>query len=142
MKLDTHVRNCESRHIQAQLGAYFRSRPFINGRSDINQYELALKMGISLSVSNYFIRALNCKGFVEPEDFQSSKSIFKDANFLISGGIAEKMSIADRFLQLKLREYETLQAETKGLNNNYPSKFKITLLNKVTPIFAPIFPNL
>lgn len=82
---------------------------------DLTQRELADALGVSLGGLNYCLRALIEKGFVKVGNFSRSKNKFGYVYLLTPDGAIEKSSLAKRFLQRKLREYEEIKAEIDAL---------------------------
>ena len=82
---------------------------------DLNQRELAEKLGISVGGLNYCLKALMEKGMVKMKNFANSKNKFGYVYVLTPSGMAEKAAITQRFLQRKMDEYEALKAEIEAL---------------------------
>lgn len=72
---------------------------------------------MSLGKANYCIRALIDKGFVKAENYRSSDNKLGYLYLLTPSGIAAKGELTRRFLALKMREYEALQAEIETLKS-------------------------
>jgi EPS-associated MarR family transcriptional regulator len=82
---------------------------------DLTQRELAEKMCISVGGLNYCLNALIDKGLVKMQNFSQSKNKFGYVYLLTPKGIAEKVSMTRKFLELKQAEYEALKAEIESL---------------------------
>ncbi len=82
---------------------------------DLTQRELANKLGISLGGLNYCLKALIEKGSVKMKNFATSKNKFGYVYVLTATGLADKAAITNRFLQRKMGEYESLNAEIEAL---------------------------
>lgn len=81
----------------------------------LSQRELAESLGVSVGKTNYCVRALVDKGLVKVENFRRSGNKLAYAYQLTPRGIADKARVTRRFLQIKLKEYETLQSEIEEL---------------------------
>ena len=83
----------------------------------MTQREIAQLLGVSTSGLNYCLHALINKGWVKIHNFSESKNKFGYVYLLTPSGIAEKASLAGRFFQRKLLEYEVLRAEIESLGS-------------------------
>lgn len=81
----------------------------------LTQRELAAELGVSLGKVNYCVQALLAKGFIKLQNFRGSRNKLAYAYLLTPAGIAAKSSLALNFLQIKMAEYERLQAEIEQL---------------------------
>jgi EPS-associated MarR family transcriptional regulator len=81
----------------------------------VTQRELAAELGISLGKVNYCVQALLAKGFIKLQNFRGSRNKLAYAYLLTPAGIAAKSNLALSFLQIKMAEYERLQAEIEQL---------------------------
>jgi len=107
-----------SRQAQIQEDTYFRVMRILQENPDLTQRELAEKLGVSVGGLNYCLNALMDKGWVKMQNFQNSKNKFKYVYLLTPKGIAEKAVLTSRFLERKMREYETLKAEIESLHQD------------------------
>lgn len=82
---------------------------------DLSQRELAKRLDISLGKANFCLKALIEKGLVKAENFKNSTNKVGYLYLLTPKGIEEKVSLTQRFLQRKLKEYETLEKEIELL---------------------------
>lgn len=104
-----------SRQSKLQEDTYFRVMRILQENPDLNQRELAEKLGISVGGLNYCLKALMEKGLVKMKNFAKSKNKFGYVYVLTPSGVAEKAAITHRFLQRKIDEYEALKAEIEVL---------------------------
>jgi len=81
----------------------------------INQRALAKELGVSLGKANYCLRALMEKGLVKANNFKSNQNKKAYMYLLTRKGVTEKTRATARFLERKIKEYESLQAEIKQL---------------------------
>ena len=88
---------------------------------DLNQREMAEKLGISLGGLNYCLKALIKSGLVKMRNFAKSKNKFGYVYVLTPTGVSEKTAITRRFLQHKLEEYQLLQYEIELLQADLQS---------------------
>ena len=66
--------------------------------------------------TNYFLRALRDKGLVKRGKFSQNADKLQHTLLLIPKGIAQKLSLATRFLQRKEREFKELRYEIARLH--------------------------
>ena len=109
-----------SRQAQIQEDTYFRVMRILQENPDLTQRELAEKLGISVGGLNYCLKALMEKGLVKMKNFANSKNKFGYVYVLTPIGMAEKSTIAHRFLQRKMGEYEALKAEIEMVKREIP----------------------
>lgn len=81
----------------------------------LTQRELAAELGVSLGKANFCVQALLAKGFIKLQNFRGSRNKLAYAYLLTPAGITAKSSLALNFLQIKMAEYERLQAEIEQL---------------------------
>ena len=81
----------------------------------LSQRELAGVLGVSVGKTNYCVRALVDKGLVKVGNFRRSGNKLAYAYTLTPRGISDKARMTRRFLQIKLKEYESLQTEIDAL---------------------------
>ena len=104
-----------SRQARLQEDTYFRVLKILGDNPQINQRELSKQLGLSLGGINYCLRALIEKGYIKVQNFNASHRKLGSAYLLTPKGVGEKTTLAYRFLQRKMREYEDLRAEIEGL---------------------------
>lgn len=81
----------------------------------MSQRDAARALGISLGRLNYCVQALIRKGWVKATRFKNSRNKAAYMYLLTPRGIEEKASLTLEFLQIKMREYETLRAEIEQI---------------------------
>lgn len=89
----------------------------IESDTQLSQREIAKKMGVSLGKTNYCLKALLDKGYIKVRNFYNNKSKNAYIYFLTPKGIEEKAKVTYRFLQRKVKEYETIKVEIENLKN-------------------------
>ncbi len=89
----------------------------IKDEPHLNQREMAQKMGVSLGKTNYCLKALIDKGFIKARNFYNNKKKSAYIYFLTPQGIEEKAQVTYRFLQRKIKEYESIKVEIESLKN-------------------------
>ena len=94
----------------------YRVLKFLENNPEINQRELAEHLGVSLGKTNYVLGALIDRGLVKAENFRRSNNKRGYAYVLTPKGIRQKLVITKRFLQLKMKEYESLKVEIESLS--------------------------
>ncbi len=82
---------------------------------EMNQREIAEKLGVSTICPNYCFHALIDKGWVKVQNFNKSKNNFGYIYLLTPESIAEKALFASHFLKRKMTDYEQFQAEIEAL---------------------------
>ena len=87
----------------------------IEANPKISQRDVACQFGISLGKVNYCLSALVHKGWVKASRFKNSRNKVAYRYLLTPRGIEHKAVLTGRFLQIKMREYETLRAEIEQL---------------------------
>ncbi len=81
----------------------------------ISQRELAKRLDVSLGKANYCLRALIDRGWVKLKNFRNNDNKKAYFYFLTPGGVEKKAELTARFLQYKMREYDTLREEITKL---------------------------
>lgn len=87
----------------------------IEANPKVSQRDVACEFGISLGKVNYCLRALVHKGWIKASRFKSSRNKVAYRYLLTARGIEQKALLTGRFLQIKMREYETLRGEIEQL---------------------------
>ena len=87
----------------------------IEAEPHLSQREIAQKMGVSLGKTNYCLKALLDKGFIKIRNFYNNKQKSAYIYFLTPQGIEEKAEVTYRFLQRKLKEYDSIKKEIESL---------------------------
>jgi EPS-associated MarR family transcriptional regulator len=98
----------------------------------MNQRDLAAALGVSLGKTNFCLKALLDKGLLKVHNFQSCKRKLAYAYLLTPAGMAEKTSLAGRFLKRKREEYELLKAEIELLQR------EVSETGSQTPLFRAL----
>ena len=87
-----------------------------------SQRDVAREFGISLGKVNYCLQALVHKGWIKVSRFKNSRNKAAYRYLLTPRGIEEKAALTLRFLQIKMREYQTLRAEIEQLRREAQSR--------------------
>lgn len=84
-------------------------------KPDVTQRELAQRIDLSLSRTNYVLRALVRRGLVKVENFRQSpsKSVYWYA--LTPDGVVEKARLTKQFLIRKYAEYDAIKEQIATL---------------------------
>ena len=90
----------------------------ISKEPNVNQRDLAKKLGLSLGKINYCIRALKKKGLIKINNFKKNKKKFNYLYILTPKGVSEKTRITINFMKQKMKEYDELQSELKENKND------------------------
>lgn len=83
----------------------------LDARPRTGQRELAASLGVSLGKANYVLRALIGKGFIKAENYRNSTNKLAYLYILTPAGLVAKADLTRRFLDRKIREYESLRLE-------------------------------
>lgn len=78
---------------------------------EISQRDLARELGVSLGRVNYCLKALINVGLLKVTNFRNSQNKLAYMYLLTPNGVKEKTKITERFLKMKLQEFEALEAE-------------------------------
>ena len=87
----------------------------LEANPEMSQRDVARELGISLGKTNYCLQALNQRGLIKAANFKNSQNRTAYMYLLTPRGIEEKAKLTLRFLQIKMREYETLRVEIKQM---------------------------
>ncbi len=90
---------------------------FLGADPYMNQRDLAIALGVSLGKTNYCIKALLNKGLIEMQSFSKSQTKLAYVCLLTPAGIAEKGSLAVRFLECRITRSESRPQEIEGLKS-------------------------
>ena len=83
---------------------------------NITQRSLSSRLGISLGKTNYLLKELIKKGFVEAKLFSCSNERIKKVKYILTKkGIEEKIKLVHLFLERKKKEYEAFKKESENL---------------------------
>jgi EPS-associated MarR family transcriptional regulator len=94
---------------------HYKLLRFFETHPGMSQREAARELGISLGKLNYCVQALVCKGWVKAAHFKNNRNKKAYMYLLTPRGIEEKSRLTVRFLQIKMREYETLRLEIEQM---------------------------
>ena len=95
--------------------AHYRVLRLIEEQPEISQRELSRALGVSLGKTHYLLKALLDKGLVKANNFRRSDNKLAYAYLLTPSGIAAKLDLTRRFLQLKEVEYQAAREEIERL---------------------------
>ena len=80
-----------------------------------SQKSLASKLGLSVGKINYVLKALSEKGFLKVENFFANKDKNQYKYLLTQKGIQEKISLTEKFIEIKKIEYDELIDELEKM---------------------------
>ena len=109
-----------------QEDTHFRVLRVLQDNPQITQRELALRLGVSLGVTNFVLRALLDKGAIKVRNFRGSTQKASYAYVLTPRGLAEKAALTARFLMRKREEYEALKAEIEAVSQEFDQAVQTT----------------
>jgi EPS-associated MarR family transcriptional regulator len=95
----------------------YRLLKLLEPNPQLSQREVARALGISVGKVNYCLKALIDKGWIKAINFRNSNNKTAYMYLLTRRGFREKTHVTARFLQSKVREYETLKAEIEELRS-------------------------
>lgn len=84
-------------------------------KTDINQRDLAKRLGVSVGKINYCMRAVIDRGWVKVNNFRRADNKLAYVYLLTPIGVHAKMRLARRFLAVKEAKFGQLQDEIKSL---------------------------
>ena len=102
-----------------QEDARFRLLRALHNNPHITQRELAAKLGVSLGVTNFILRALLEKGVIKTRNFRGNNNKLSYIYFVTPQGLREKAALTARFLERKQKEYVALSAELEAVRNEF-----------------------
>ena len=84
----------------------------IKEKPESSQRMLAEELGFSLGKLNYCLKALKDKGLIKIRNFTKNPKKINYVYILTAEGISKKTSLAIRFMEKKMKEYDELKKET------------------------------
>ena len=93
----------------------YRLLKILSEEPQINQRDLAARLGVSVGKANYCLTALVEKGLVKIGNFRKAQNKLAYAYLLTPSGIEEKARVTVNFLHRKMREYTELETEIEQL---------------------------
>ena len=87
----------------------------IGSNPNLTQRYLSEKYGISLGKTNFLLQAFLERGFIKVNRFKNSKNKAGYAYLLTPEGVKARLDLIQRFLAIKLREYEALKKEIDAI---------------------------
>src|SRR3954447_23477120 len=94
---------------------HYKLMRLLQANRQLSQRDAARELGVSLGKVNYCLRALMSRGWVKAANFKNSRNKAAYMYLLTPRGLEQKASLAMRFLNIKLREYEALRAEIEQM---------------------------
>lgn len=113
--MDTHSNHYSGESLSRQESLDFELLALLEREPQLNQREMAGRLGISLGRTNYCLRALVDKGAIKLGNFRASRTKLSYAYRLTPTGISRRVSLTRRFLERKLAEYDRLEAQIAEL---------------------------
>lgn len=89
----------------------------IEQNNQLSQRQLAEEMGVSLGKINYCLKAIVEKGWVKASNFKNSEHKSAYLYLLTPKGAEEKATIAKRFLERKIQEYEDIKLQIEEIKS-------------------------
>lgn len=95
--------------------AHLRILKIVEEDPQINQRQLAERLGVSLGKTNYLLRALLGKGYVKAGNFMRAENKLRYAYLLTPEGINAKLRLTRDYLARKEEEYVAMKAEIDAM---------------------------
>ena len=95
----------------------FKILKMLADKPEISQREISIKLGMSLGGVNYCLRALIDKGIIKAKTFSNNPNKLSYGYILTPKGIVEKGRLTKRFLERKMKEFESLRIEIDEIKN-------------------------
>ena len=93
----------------------------IGQNPSLTQRDLSKKLNLSLGKINFLIKALVAKGIIKTQNFKNSKNKLAYLYLITPRGLETKFQLTQKFLNLKIEEYEKLRREIEVLNKEATS---------------------
>jgi EPS-associated MarR family transcriptional regulator len=94
----------------------FKILRVLSNKEDLTQRELSRHLDCSLGKTNYLIKILIQKGFIEIGNFTKGDQKLKKFKYILtSKGFEHKLKLAYYYLKIKEREFLALQKEVKNV---------------------------
>ena len=90
----------------------------LEANPELSQRDVARELGVSLGKVNYCLRALVRRGCIKAKNFKNNQNKLAYMYLLTPRGVEQKAQLTLKFLQIKLREYETLRTEIKQMRRD------------------------
>lgn len=100
---------------------HYKLMRLLQSNQQLSQRDAARELGVSLGKVNYCLGALMSRGWVKAANFKNSRNKAAYMYLLTPRGLEQKASLALRFLNIKLREYEALSAEIEQMRQDTQS---------------------
>ena len=94
---------------------HYKLMRVLEANPQMSQRDIARELGISLGKVNYCLQALLNKGWIKVSNFKNSQHKAAYLYLLTPRGIEHKANLAMHFLQVKMREFETLRMEIEQI---------------------------
>jgi EPS-associated MarR family transcriptional regulator len=104
-----------SKRTKLQEDTHFRVLRLLQENPEMSQRELAAAVGVSVGGMHYVLNALIEKGLVKLGNFTAAEDKRRYAYILTRKGLTQKATMARKFLERKIEEYEALMAEIDAL---------------------------
>ena len=95
----------------------FKILKILEKSPNINQRQMAERLGLSLGKTHYVIKALIDRGAIKITNFKRSKYKSGYAYYLTKKGLSEKTDLGVAFLARKQDEYQRLKEEISKLES-------------------------
>ncbi|MBU0503268.1 MAG: MarR family EPS-associated transcriptional regulator [Candidatus Omnitrophica bacterium] len=90
----------------------------IENNPSTTQRTLSQKIGISLGKTNYLLKELIKKGFIEASNFSNNPGKLKKINYILTAkGFEHKIELMHLFLKIKEVEYNSLKQDLERITN-------------------------
>ncbi len=94
---------------------HFRVLHLSEENPQINQREIASKLGVSLGRVNFLIKSLVEIGHIKLKNFDKNPNKLGYLYLLTPEGVLEKSNLTGQFIKRKIKEYKLLKKEIESL---------------------------
>ena len=102
-------------HESIQQEEILRVLEQIRQNPQVTQRDLVKEVGISLGKINFLIKSLTEKGIIKAKRFKNSKQKLAYLYTITPGGIRRKAILTEKFLRIKMKEYDELKIQIEKL---------------------------
>ena len=102
-------------HESIQQEEILRVLERIQQNPQVTQRDLVKEVGISLGKINFLIKSLTEKGIIKAKRFKNSKQKLAYLYTITPGGIRRKAILTEKFLRIKMKEYDELKIQIEKL---------------------------
>lgn len=110
---------------------YLQLLKLIEKHPSWTERQLAKSLGVSIGKTNYCLKALKEKGWMEWGNFSQNPNKLSYMHLLTPQGISQKLSLTAHFLRRKEAEYDQLHAEIRALRDELITQRPSLTVNRI-----------